>query len=144
MRKDFHVKVFIACALIFNVLVGSLYLAAKFNHSLLLSILGFLIISLIIPFTYTFIKFYKSKEKKSIWVSNAIIIFYLIFEMLLDYVLRIPFRDIVWLHVIYNIVLWMALFSMIAIVRRKAKKMIYALIASLIFLISCLTYLIIG
>lgn len=144
MKKEFYDNVFIASAIIFNVLVSFIYLAGKFENVLLLSVLGTIILSLIIPFTITLVAFYRGKEEQKIVIPNIIIIAYFILEILLNYVLQIPFREILSIHVIYSIVFYIAEFSMISIVFNKNRKMGYVMIASFMLLITCLIYLLVG
>ncbi len=109
-----------------------------------MGVLGAVIVTLIVPFSFTLVLFYRGREERKIWVSNAVIIAYFVFELLLDYVLRIPFRDIISLHVVYIIVFYAADFSMLGVVFNKNRKAGIVTLASLMFLISCLTYMYIG
>jgi FtsH-binding integral membrane protein len=82
----------------------------------------------------------KEKAKKRTIISNGVILFYLALELLLDYVLRIPFREILALHVPYIVVFYAALFSMIGVSFEKNKKMGFAVIVTFLILMGCLTY----
>jgi uncharacterized membrane protein len=70
----------------------------------------------------------------------VLILFYLFLELFLDYILRIPFREILAIHVPYIIVFHAALFSMIAVSFEKNKKMGSLVIATFLILIGCLIY----
>jgi hypothetical protein len=59
---------------------------------------------------------------------------------MLDYVLRIPFREILALHVPYIIVFYAALFSMIGVSLEKNRKMGYVVVVTFLILMACLTY----
>jgi uncharacterized membrane protein len=61
-------------------------------------------------------------------------------ELLLDYILQIPFREIFAIHVPYIVVFYAALFSMMAVSFEKNKKMGYVVIATFWILIGCLIY----
>jgi len=58
----------------------------------------------------------------------------------LDFILRIPFREILAIHVPYIIVFYAALFSMISISFRKNKRLGYIVIVTFWILIACLIY----
>jgi len=58
----------------------------------------------------------------------------------LDFVLRVPFREILIIHVPYIVVFYAALFSMIGVSFEKNKKMGYVVIATFLILMACLAY----
>ena len=107
--------IFIASAIIFNMGVSVLYLASKFDNEFLLQIFGAIIVLLSIPFTISFIVYIKKKAEKKIIISLAIILFYLVVEIVLDYILKIPFRNILALHITYIIIFYAAAFSIIGV-----------------------------
>jgi len=132
--------IFICSSVIFNISVSALYIATKLGNMLLMQVCGGIVISLIIPFTITLLGYWREKAKKRMIVSNGLILFYLSLELLLDYVLRIPFREILIIHVPYIVVFYAALFSMIAVSFEKNKKMSYVVIATFLILMACLAY----
>jgi hypothetical protein len=132
--------IFICSSVIFNISVGALYIATKLGDMLLVQVCGGIVISLIIPFTITLLGYLREKAKKRTIISNGIILFYLSLELLLDYVLRIPFREILAIHVPYIVVFYAALFSMIAVSFEKNKKMGYVVMATFLILMACLVY----
>jgi hypothetical protein len=132
--------IFICSSVIFNISVGALYIATKLGDMLLVQVCGGIVISLIIPFTITLLGYLREKAKKRTIISNGIILFYLSLELLLDYVLRIPFREILAIHVPYIVVFYAALFSMIAVSFEKNRKMGSAVIVTFLILLGCLTY----
>ena len=136
--------IFIISSIIFNILVSILYIAAKFGNMELVQVIGIIIILLIIPFTITLIGYIKEKEEKKIIISLVIILFYFFLEILLDYILIIPFRDILALHIPYIIVFYAAEFSMIGVTFDKNKKMGFAVLATFGILIGCLIYMYMG
>jgi len=103
--------IFIISSIIFNILVGILYVTTKSGNMALVQFVGIIVLILIIPFTITLIGYIKEKEEKKIVISLVIILFYFFVEFLLDYILRIPFRDILALHIPYIIVFYIAEFS---------------------------------
>ena len=132
--------IFICSSIIFNISVSVLYIAEKLGNLVLLQVCGVIVVSLIIPYTITLLGYMKEKTKKRIIISHGFILFYLFLEFLLDYILKIPFREILAIHVPYIIVFYSALFSMIAVSFEKNKKMSSVVIATFLILIGCLIY----
>jgi len=136
--------IFIISSIIFNILVSILYIAAKFGNMELVQVIGINIIFLIIPFTITLIGYIKEKEEKKIIISLVVILFYFFVEILLDYILVIPFRDILALHIPYIIVFYAADFSMIGVTFDKNKKMGLVVLVAFFILLGCLIYMYMG
>ena len=132
--------IFICSSVIFNISVSALYITTKLGDMLLMQACGGIVISLIIPFTITLLGFFREKAKKRTIISNGIILFYLSLELLLDFVLRVPFREILIIHVPYIVVFYAALFSMIGVSFEKNKKMGYVVIVTFLILMACLAY----
>ena len=132
--------IFIFSSIIFNISVSVLYIAFKLGNIILGQVSGAIVLSLIIPFTITLLGYIKEKEKKRTILSHIFILFYLFLELLLDYILKIPFREILALHVPYIIVFYAALFSMIGVSFKKNKKMGSVVIVTFLILIGCLIY----
>lgn len=137
-------NLFIFSSIIFNISVSIVYLASKLANLALLQVAGVVVIFLILPFTITMFGFIKEKEGKKIIISNIIILFYLFLELLLDYILLIPFRDILAIHIPYIIVIYAALFSMIGVSFDKNRKMGFVVLLTFFILIGCLIYMFIG
>lgn len=136
--------IFIFAAVIFNVLVSVVYIATKFDLMVLLQISGFIIISLMVPFAITLRGYLKEKAGKKVIISNLVILLYLLLELLLDYVLKIPFREILALHVPYIIVFYAAEFSMMSISFNINRKAGFAVAFTFCILLGCLAYLYLG
>ena len=136
--------IFIISSIIFNISVSIVYLATKFGNMEILQISGLIVILLIIPFTITLIGYIKEKEEKKIIISLVIILFYLFLELLFDYILLIPFREILTLHILYIIVFYAAEFSLIGVTFDKNKKMGFVVLVTFGILIGCLIYMYIG
>jgi hypothetical protein len=132
--------VFICSSVILNISVSSVYVVTKLGDTALTQVFGGIAISMIAPFTITLLGYVRAKEKKKTIISNGIVLFYLILELLLDYVLQIPFREILAIHVPYIMVFYAALFSMMAVSYEKNKRMGYVVIATFWILIGCLIY----
>ena len=136
--------IFIISSIIFNISVSIIYIAIKIGNLELVQVSGLIVILLIIPFTITLIGYIKEKEEKKILISLVIIIFYLFLELLLDYILMIPFREILALHILYIIIFYAADFSMIGVTFEKNKKMGFLVLTTFGILIGCLIYMYMG
>ncbi len=146
-QTDFHKLnniVFIASAIIFNISVSGVYLASKFNNGVLLQTFGAIVVLLSIPFTILLIGYLKKKAEKKIIISLVIILLYLVLEIVLDYLLKIPFRDILALHIFYIIVFYAAAFSMIGVSFNINRKMGVIILVTFWILIGCLIYMYLG
>jgi hypothetical protein len=132
--------VFVCSSVVFNISVSALYIAAKLGDMVLVQVCGGIVISLIVPFSITLLGYVREKAKKRTIISHVFILFYLSLELFLDYVLRIPFREILAIHVPYIIVFYAALFSMIGVSFEKNRKMGSVVIVTLLVLMVCLTY----
>lgn len=135
---------FIGSSIIFNIAVSGVYLTSKFNNQVLLQYFGAIVVLLSIPFTISLIGYIKEKAKKRIIISHIIILSYLLLEVMLDYVLKIPFREILALHVLYIIVFYAATFSMIGVARIISRKMGLLVLVTFFILIGCLIYMSLG
>jgi len=132
--------IFIYSSVIFNISVSALYITTKLGDMVLVKVFGGIVISLMVPFTITLLGYLREKATKKTIISNGIILFYLFLELLLDYILRIPFREILEIHVAYIIVFYAALFSMIGVSFEKNKKMGYVVGVTFLILMACLAY----
>ena len=132
--------VFICASVILNVSVSLVYVVTKLGDLALTQIFGGVAVAMIVPFAVTLIGYLGAKESKKTVISNAIVLFYLVLELLLDYILQVPFRQILAIHVPYIIVFYAALFSMMAVSHEKNKRMGYVVIATFWILIGCLVY----
>ena len=132
--------IFICSSTIFNASVSALYIATKLGNMVLVQVCGAIVLSLIVPFTITLLGYIREKAKKRTIISHVFILFYLSLELLLDYILKIPFREILAIHVPYIIVFYAALFSMIGVSFEKNRKMGSLVIVTFLILIGCLTY----
>jgi len=131
--------IFICSSIIFNISVSVLYIATKLGNMVLVQVCGAIVLSLTIPFTITLLGYMKKAEKKTI-VSHAFILLYLFLELLLDYILKIPFREILAIHIPYIIVFYAAMFSMIGVSFDKNRKMGFVVTITFLILIGCLIY----
>ena len=136
--------IFVGSAIIFNLAVSGVYITSKINNQPLLKVFGAFVILLIIPFTISLIRYIKAKAKKKIIISHIFILFYLFLEVLLDYILKIPFREMLVIHVFYIAVFYAAAFSMIGVSRAISKKAGRLVLSTFFVLIGCLIYNLLG
>ena len=139
-----HEKIFLGSSVIFNLAVSGVYISSKIDSSALLKIFGGIVVSLIIPFTVSLVGYIKTKANKKIIVSHMFIIFYLLAEILLDYIFKIPFREILAIHIPYIIVFYAAAFSIIGVSRTISRKTGLMVFSTFLFLIGCLIYNLFG
>jgi len=132
--------IFICSSIIFNISVSVLYIAAKLGNMVLVQVCGAIILSLIIPFTLTLLGYVKEKAERKTIISHVFILCYLFLELSLDYILKIPFREILAIHVPYIIVFYAAMFSMIGVSFDKNRKMGFVVAITFLILIGCLIY----
>ena len=132
--------IFVYSSVIFNISVSALYIATKLGDMALVQVIGGIVISLTVPFTITLLGYLKEKATKKTIISNGIILFYLFLELLLDYILRIPFREILEIHVTYILIFYATLFSMMSVSFEKNKKMGYVVVITFLILVVSLVY----
>jgi len=132
--------IFVCSSIIFNISVSVLYIAAKLGNEVLVQVSGAIVLSLIIPFTITLLGYMKAKAEKKTIISHVFILFYLFLELLLDYILKIPFREILAIHVPYIIVFYAAMFSMIGVSFDKNRKMGFVVTITFFIVVGCLIY----
>ncbi|MDH5780027.1 MAG: hypothetical protein OEZ29_05480 [Candidatus Bathyarchaeota archaeon] len=132
--------IFICASIIFNISVSVFYIAVKLGNMVLVQVCGAIVLSLIIPFTITLLGYVKEKAEKRTIISHVFILSYLFLELLLDYILKIPFREILAIHVPYIIVFYAAMFSMIGVSFDKNRKMGFVVTITFLILIGCLIY----
>ena len=146
-QKDLHKLnniIFLASAVIFNIGVSGVYLASKFDNEFFLQTFGLIVVLLSIPFTISLIIYIKKKAEKKIIISLAIILFYLVLEIVLDYILKIPFRDILALHIPYIVIFYVAAFSIIGVSFNINRKIGFIVLTTFWILIGCLIYTYLG
>ena len=136
--------IFVFSAVIFNILVSVVYVSTKLDLMALLQISGFIFISLIAPFTITLRGYMKKEAEKKIIISNMVVLLYLVLELVLDYILKISFREILAIHVLYIIVFYAAEFSMMSVSFHINRKAGFVVAITFCTLMGCLAYLYLG
>lgn len=144
VRQKFHNIIFVGSSVVFNLAVSGVYISSKINASVPLTIFGWIVVSLIFPFGLSLFKNIQIKSGKKIIISHILILFYLFTEVLLDYIYKIPFREILAIHIPYIIVFYAATFSMIGVSRIISRKAGLLVSSTFIILIGCLIYNLFG
>ncbi len=101
---------------------------------------GAIVISLIFPFTITLLGYMKRKAKKRTIIAHVFILFYLFLELLLDCILKIPFREILTIHISYIIIFYVAMLSLLGVSFEKNRKMEFVVTLTFLILIGCLIF----
>ena len=136
--------IFVPSAVAFNVLVSAVYLSTKLGLASLQVISGLLFVSLMVPFAVALRGYVKNGAERRIVVSNAVVLLYIALELLLDYVLKIPFRELPAIHVPYIVIFYAAEFSMIGVSFNIDRRSGLAVAITFCVLLGCLAYLYLG
>jgi hypothetical protein len=136
--------IFVGASVLFFVLISGIFLTTKFGNVVLRWGLGICVMLLFVPYMVVLIGYVVKKPEKVVMISLGLILFYLLLELVWDYVLRIPFREILWLHVIYIIVLYIASFNMIGVSFRINRTIGFVVTITFWVMLGCLIYLYFG
>ena len=112
---DFFDLIFLVAALAFNLLIAAILVADKLQRPRLIQVFGLIWLSLALPFAAELVRHLGSGRDPWIPVGLGLVLVYIAVEGLLDYVLKIPFRQKLYLHVPYIVLEYIALFSLIRI-----------------------------
>ena len=131
---------FVLCAVIFNLLVSGIYVASKHEAVRLRTLLGKVTIGLGIPLSAVFVSYIIDGKPVRMLVYLACILVYLLAELVLDFILKIEFREKPILHVPYIILFYIACLGFIAISFSIDKGWGYAVSVTFWGLLACLVY----
>ena len=106
---------FILSAVAFNLLIAAIFVAQKLGREELVRTFGIFWLWLIVPLALVFVSYWQSGRETRILVSFGLVFFYMLVELLLDYVFKFDFRARAITHVPYIILEYVALFSLIVI-----------------------------
>lgn len=106
---------FILSAIAFNLLIAAIFVAQKLGRENLVRNFGILWLWLIVPLALVFVSYWQAGRAMRILVSFVLVFFYMLVELLLDYLLKFDFRAKAITHVPYIILEYVALFSLIVI-----------------------------
>ena len=136
--------IFVGASVLFFVLVSGIFLATKVGNVVLRWGLGILVIGLIVPYMVVLIGYVWERREKVVFISLGLILGYLLLEVIWDYILQIPFREILGLHIVYIIVLYVASFNMIGVSFRIHRTLGFVVTITFWISLGCLIYLYLG
>lgn len=106
---------FVITAVIFNLLITGIFIAQKQAKDKLVRQFGITWLLLAIPLTVVYIRYWTLSKPAWIMIYFSFILFYMLVEWLLDYVLKYDFRAKKIIHIPYIILEYIALFGLIGI-----------------------------
>jgi hypothetical protein len=115
LARDGFDLIFLAAALAFNLLIAAIFIADKLGRSKLIRTLGQIWLTLALPLGVVLVWNWIVGRERWVLVCLGLVLLYMVVEWLLDYVLKLPFRQKPYLHVPYIILEYVALFSLIGI-----------------------------
>jgi len=107
--------VFVFSATAFNLLIAGIFIAQKKGLRKLVKIFGIIWLSLGVPLTVVFIRYLIEGKTSWILIYFGFVLFYMVVELLLDYILKFDFRSRKITHIPYIILEYIALFGLIGI-----------------------------
>ena len=107
--------VFVFTAIAFNLLIAGIFVAQKKERPNLVRIFGILWLSLALPLAVVFIHYLVVGRPLWVMAYFGFIFLYILVEVLLDYILKIEFRQKWTTHAPYIILEYIALFGLIGI-----------------------------
>ncbi len=102
-------------AVLFNLLIAMVYQYVRIDKLDIIKKIGVPMALLIIPFSLTLLEFIKAEKSINLIIGLIIVIVYLLIEFLMDMVFKYDFRSKTIPHIMYIMVLYMALYSLIVI-----------------------------
>jgi hypothetical protein len=133
--------VFVFAAIAFNLLIAGIFIARKRKHPKLVKVFGTLWLLLVIPLAVVFVNYLIVGRDLWIMICFGLIFLYIFIEWLLDYILKIEFRQKAITHVPYIIMEYIALFSLIGISTAIDQTWGYVVGISFWILMASLVYL---
>jgi hypothetical protein len=107
--------IFIISAVLFNLLIAGIFILQKHKNPRLTRYLGVSWLCLAIPLMVVFFNYLSIGKPTWIIICFGVVFFYMVVELLLDYILKIDFRARWITHTPYILLEYAALFSLIAI-----------------------------
>jgi hypothetical protein len=107
--------VLVITAIPFNLLIAGIFIAQKRGDLQLTRALGMLWLVLALPLGGVLVDYWRAGRDPRTLLALGLVLFYMLVEFLLDYVLRVPFRDKPLLHIPYILLEYVALFCLIGL-----------------------------
>lgn len=115
LQLDIFDLLFVVTAVVFNIQIIGIYIARQQGRDELVKIFGLFTIAQALPLAIVFINHLWSGSESWIRVGFTVILFYLIVELLLDFIYKVDFRGNPALHIPYILLFYGVEFSLIAI-----------------------------
>ncbi|HSF80889.1 MAG TPA: hypothetical protein VLA49_06625 [Anaerolineales bacterium] len=106
---------FVITATLFNLLIAAIFIAQKRQRADLVRVFGILWLSLGIPLLLVFVHYLSLGKELWIMIYFGLVLFYMLVELLLDYILKFDFRSKRSTHIPYIILEYVALIGLIGI-----------------------------
>lgn len=140
-RINAYDLVFVLTAIAFNLLIVGIFVAQKNGWAKQVKVFGFIWLLLTIPFAVVFVRYLTKVKRLEIMVSFGLVFLYILVEFLLDFVLKIDFRQKWITHAPYIVLEYIALFSLIHIAFDIDRTWGYLVSISFWILLASLIYL---
>jgi hypothetical protein len=140
LNLDFIDLLFIAAALLFNLLVSGVYLAQAHEQALWLRRFGTGVVALALPFAAVWVAYWLHGSPPWVLAFLGILLLYLAVEFLLDFVLKVDFRRRPILHVPYILLFYAAAGGLIGIAFTIHSAWGYVVSITFWLLLGCLVY----
>ena len=141
---NFFDSVFIISSMAFNILVSGIYLAQRFDKQELTQRIGLFVVLLLIPYAVVLINYIVDKKETINIIGLIVICLYLIIELLLDFILKIEFRENLVAHVAYIILFYIVAYFIIKISFNIDRTAGWAVAITFWVLLGFLVYLLTG
>jgi hypothetical protein len=136
--------VFVLSAVVFNLLIAAIFIATKGKRLDVVRKLGTAWMLLGIPLLIVFIRYLIIGRPLWVMLYFVFILFYMLVELLLDYVFKVDFRSRWITHIPYILLEYVALFGLIGISFELHYTWGYVVSISFWILLACLVYLYAG
>lgn len=140
LHLDLFDLLFIVTAVVFNMQVMGLYIAKKHDQDILVRLFGAVTLLQALPLAVVVINDLIRGQEGWIMAGYGVIFFYLVVELLLDFIYKIEFRSSPALHIPTIILFYLVEFSFIAIAFSIGTVAGYLVSVSFWALLLCLLY----
>ncbi len=131
---------FVLTAIAFNLLIVGILVAQKNGQAKQVKVLGMLWLLLAIPLAVVFVRYLVEGKSPAVMLLLGLVFLYMLVEALLDYVLKIDFRQKWITHAPYIVLEYIALYCLIRIAFRIDRTWGYLVSISFWILLASLIY----
>jgi len=144
MKQNLFDLAFLVIAVVFNLLIATIWIYSKKKYFDLVRKLGIFMLTLTIPLAAVFVDFLFEGRDLRIIIYFVFIFIYMLIELLFDFILKIEFRKKPVLHISYIILYYLAASAFIAISFSISKTGGYIASISFWIALASLVYLLWG